>query len=60
MKKKIVSFVFLVVGVAGLHAQSFNIDFSSIHGTPSSTYGAATSQTGTWNTVGLAPPPWSV
>jgi hypothetical protein len=35
-------------------AQNFNIDVGSLHGTPSDAYGAASGQTGPWNTVGTA------
>ena len=34
-------------------AQNLNVDFGSAHGTPSNTFGAASGQVGTWNTLGL-------
>ena len=36
-----------------LQAQNLNIDFGAYFGTPSDAFGAASGQTGRWNTVGL-------
>ena len=41
----------LTAAVTPVYAQSFNIDFGTEYGAVSSTYGAASGQTGTWNEI---------
>ena len=51
------SFGLLLVTAATGNAQSFNVDYGSAFGTPSSSYGAAANQPGLWNAVDANTPP---
>lgn len=51
---------FFVCSTPSARSQSFNIDYGSTFGTPSSTYGAAANQPGFWNAVDSNGPPFPV
>jgi hypothetical protein len=43
----------LLAAFPAAHAQGVNVDFGTVHGVPPASYGAASSQDGTWNQTGL-------